>query len=111
MADHLPEKTCSVERMITNKQDVEKVLNGEKTVTRRNGRYADIGECIELEGRTFQVTDVYKQTLVNMTDEDAQTEGYENLKEYKEHLNKVHPFPGELPLSLEVWVHEFQEKC
>ena len=44
----LPKKTCSIERLVTIPKDVEKVLNGEKTATRRNGVYADLGEVMVL---------------------------------------------------------------
>jgi hypothetical protein len=46
---HLPAKTCSIEKLVTMKSDVEKVLKGEKTATRRNGRYADVGEIMVLD--------------------------------------------------------------
>ena len=39
----LPPKTCSIERLVTMEEDVKKVLSGEKTATRRNGRYAEVG--------------------------------------------------------------------
>ena len=51
----LPPKTCSIERLITLEADIKKVLAGEKTATRRNGRYADPGEIMTLEGNQFVV--------------------------------------------------------
>ena len=36
--NELPAKTCSIERLVTVKADVEKVIAGQKTATRRNGR-------------------------------------------------------------------------
>ena len=67
-----PEKTCSVERLVTVPQDVEKVLNGQKTATRRNGVYAYPGEVMVLDGKEFKVDALYAQKLGEMTDEHAQ---------------------------------------
>ncbi|GIO29619.1 hypothetical protein J2TS6_07600 [Paenibacillus albilobatus] len=47
MAEVLPPKTCSIDRLITRKEDVAKLLSGAKTATRRNGRYADLGEIMD----------------------------------------------------------------
>ena len=50
---NLPPKTCSIERLITKESDIELVLQGKKTATRRNGRYADVGEIMELKWSVF----------------------------------------------------------
>ena len=34
----LPPKTCSIDRLVTVKEDVQKVLEGKKTAARRNGK-------------------------------------------------------------------------
>ena len=34
--EQLPPKTCTIERLVTVPEDVEKVIAGEKTATRRN---------------------------------------------------------------------------
>ena len=81
--ESLPEKTCSIERLVTIKEDVNKVLAGEKTATRRNGVYAYPGEIMVLEGQEFKVEALYKQTLGEMTDEHAKHEGYKLLKSIK----------------------------
>ncbi len=107
MSQTLPPKTCSVERMITAEQDIKLVLEGKKTATRRNGRYADPGETFELQGKTFQVTQVYAQTLGEMTDSHAQQEGYDNMEGYKNYILSLHPGMPFLP-HMQVWVHEFK---
>lgn len=107
MSQTLPPKTCSVDRMITNEQDIQLVLEGKKTATRRNGRYADPGETFELQGKTFEVTQVYSQTLGEMTDSHAQQEGYENMESYKNYILSLHPGMPFLP-HMQVWVHEFK---
>ncbi|MFL6560749.1 ASCH domain-containing protein [Neobacillus sp. C211] len=102
----LPPKTCSVERLVTLEEDVKKVLSGEKTATRRNGRYADPGEVMTLEGRDFVVDRVYSQSLGELTDDDARREGFENVEAYKQSILSIHPGMPWLP-QMRVWVHEF----
>ncbi|OMP66444.1 ASCH domain-containing protein [Domibacillus epiphyticus] len=103
----LPPKTCTIERLVTKEEDVQKVLNGEKTATRRNGRYADIGEIMTLEGRDFVVERVYSQSLGELTDDHAKQEGYETVEEYKNSILSYHPGMPWLP-QMRVWVHEFR---
>ncbi|WLR51315.1 ASCH domain-containing protein [Bacillus tianshenii] len=103
----LPPKTCEIERLVTVPEDVEKVIAGKKTATRRNGRYADIGEVMELKGHKFVVEKVYSQTLGELTDDNAREEGYENLEEYKQSILSIHPGMPWLP-HMSVWVHEFR---
>ncbi len=105
-----PEKTCSIERLVTIPEDVEKVLNGQKTATRRNGVYAYPGEIMLLDGKEFVIDALYRQTLGELTDEHAQQEGYANVEAYKEammslqaHANAKMPW---LP-TMKVWVHEY----
>ncbi|MGG3561500.1 ASCH domain-containing protein [Neobacillus rhizosphaerae] len=102
----LPPKSCSVDRLVTMEEDVKKVLAGEKTATRRNGRYADPGEIMTLEGRQFVVDKVYSQSLGELTDEDAHREGFNNVEEYKQSILSIHPGMPWLP-QMRVWVHEF----
>jgi N4-acetylcytidine amidohydrolase len=102
----LPPKTCSIERLVTMPEDVEKVIAGKKTATRRNGRYADVGEVMELQGHKFIVNNVYSQSLGELTDKHAQDEGFETVEEYKESILSYHPGMPWLP-HMKVWVHEF----
>jgi N4-acetylcytidine amidohydrolase len=104
----LPPKTCTIERLVTLPEDVEKVLSGQKTATRRNGRYADIGEVMTLNGRDFVVERVYSQSLGELTDDHARQEGYESVEEYKQSILSIHPGMPWLP-QMRVWVHEFRE--
>ncbi|PYZ95036.1 hypothetical protein CR194_05850 [Salipaludibacillus keqinensis] len=102
----LPPKTCEIDRMITKPEDIKKVLQGKKTATRRNGRYADPGEIMHLEGKSFRVERVYRQTLGDLTDEIANQEGYENLEAYKQSILSIHPG---MPWKddMKVWAHDF----
>jgi hypothetical protein len=103
----LPPKTCSIERMITLPADVERVLAGQKTATRRNGRYADVGEIMTLQDRQFVVERVYSQSLGELTDEHARQEGFVSVEEYKQSILSMHPGMPWLP-HMRVWVHEFR---
>ncbi|CAH1212519.1 hypothetical protein PAECIP111893_03553 [Paenibacillus plantiphilus] len=102
----LPPKTCTIERMITVQEDIDKVLAGKKTATRRNGRYADIGEIMTLQDRSYVVNRIYSQSLGELTDEHAHQEGYASVEEYKEAILAFHPGMPWLP-HMKVWVHEF----
>lgn len=104
----LPPKTCSIEKLVTNRKDVDKVLAGNKTATRRNGRYADPGEIMLLEDRKFLVERVYSETLGDLNDAKARQEGYNSVEEYKQSILKFHPGMPWLP-HMGVWVHEFAE--
>lgn len=104
--ENLPEKSCSIERLVTIEADVKKVLNGEKTATRRNGVYAYPGEVMVLEGQAFKVDALYAQTLGEMTDKHAKQEGYTNMEEYKKSILALHPKMPWVP-KMSVWVHEF----
>ncbi|SES24395.1 ASCH domain-containing protein [Psychrobacillus sp. OK032] len=103
---NLPPKTCSIERLITKESDIELVLQGKKTATRRNGRYADVGEVMELSGQSFVINDVYSQALGDLTDAHAQQEGFESVEDYKQSILSYHPGMPWLP-HMTVWVHEF----
>ncbi|MBS4179618.1 ASCH domain-containing protein [Bacillus sp. FJAT-49731] len=102
----LPPKTCTIERLVTVPADIEKVINGQKTATRRNGRYADVGEIMTLQNKDFVIESVYSQTLGELTDQHARQEGYESLEEYKNAILGFHPGMPWAP-KMKVWVHEF----
>ena len=102
----LPPKTCTIDRLVTIENDVKKVLEGKKTATRRNGRYADVGEIMELEGKQFVVEKVYSQALGELTNEHARQEGFDSVDDYKESILSFHPGMPWLP-QMRVWVHEF----
>jgi N4-acetylcytidine amidohydrolase len=104
--NQLPPKTCSIERLVTMPSDVQKVLEGKKTATRRNGRYADVGEVMTLEGKKFVVNRVYSQSLGELTDEHARQEGFDTVEEYRDSILAYHPGMPWLP-QMRVWVHEF----
>jgi N4-acetylcytidine amidohydrolase len=102
----LPPKTCSIDRLVTVPDDVDKVVEGRKTATRRNGRYADVGEVMVLKDKKYIVERVYSQSLGELTDEHARQEGYNSVEAYKQSILSFHPGMPWLP-QMKVWVHEF----
>lgn len=103
----LPPKIASIEQLVTVPEDVKKVIAGNKTATRRNGRYADVGEVMILEGQEFVVTAIYRAQLKDMTDESAKQEGYETLADYQSFILSMHEGMKWLP-EMKVWVHEYE---
>ncbi|MEX2461370.1 MAG: ASCH domain-containing protein [Paenibacillaceae bacterium] len=107
MSEELAPKTCSIERLITLEDDIKLVLSGDKMVTRRNARYADPGEIMELGEHSFEVYNVYQQALGDMTEADAKAEGFPDFEAYKAHILSMHKGMPWIPQA-KVWVHEFR---
>ncbi|PTM57849.1 hypothetical protein [Desmospora activa] len=103
-----PEKTCTIERLITRQDDIERVLTGKKRAQRRNGVYAYPGETMILGNHRFIITAVYRQTVGEMNDQDARREGQADKETYLAHIRNIHPG---IPLSpkMAMWVHEFEQ--
>ena len=101
-----PEKTCSIDRLLTHPKLVAAALAADKTQQRRAGVYAYPGEKFEVEGVSFVVSDLRQEDLGAMTEEDALREGYPNLDEYKSLILRMHP-SMEWDTAFPVWVHEF----
>lgn len=98
-----------ITKLITREHDIDKVISGEKTSIRRNNRYADIGDTVELKGQTFVIDNVYQQQLKDVTDEIAQQEGFASLEDFKTALTSIHHGSVWDPEQT-VWVHEFKKK-
>lgn len=106
MTDY-PDKTCELKSLVTHKRLVEAALAGRKTQQRRNGVYGYPGERFELEGKAFEVTGLFRETLGDMDDAAAQAEGYPDLAAYKDLILRMHK-GMEWDGSSQVWVHEFK---
>ncbi len=104
-----PEKTCEIDRLVRHPKLVAAALDGSKTQQRRDGLYAYPDETFELDGITFVITSVERQRLGDMTDDDAQAEGYPDLAFYKDLILKMHPGMTWDKDNL-VWVHCFKRK-
>ena len=106
MTDY-PEKTCEIDRLVRHPKLVEAALSGKKTQQRRDGVYAYPGETFVLEGVGFTVTSLERQKLGDMTDEDANAEGYPSLDMYKGLILKMHAGMT-WENDDQVWVHSFK---
>jgi len=105
-----PEKTCSIDRLITHSKLVEAVLAGKKTQQRRNGVYGWPGETFVLENKTFVITELRREKLGDMGDAEAMAEGFPSLAFYKDIILKMHAGMDWNPDSL-VWMHAFAEQA
>jgi hypothetical protein len=108
MAEERIGQKAPIDKLITLPQDVEKAISGKKTATRRNGKHADPGDVMVLNGVKFEITNVYEQSLGELTDADARTEGFDNAETYKQSILAMHPGMPWLP-QMKVWVHEFRK--
>ena len=107
MADY-PEKTCSVDRLVTQARMVESVVEGQKVQQRRNGVYAYPGETFDLEGVKFEVIRIEHQRLGDMTEDEAIKEGFPDLETYRSIILRMHKGMG-WDIDHRVWMHEFQK--
>lgn len=103
-----PEKTCSIDRLVTHEKLVAAAVAGRKTQQRRAGVYAYPGERFQLDGVEFVVTDLRQETLGDITDAEAQKEGYPNLQFYKDLILRMHQ-GMQWNESEPCWVHEFEK--
>lgn len=104
-----PEKTCDIDRLLRHPKLVAAALAGEKTQQRRDGLYAYPGETFVVEGVEFAVTSVERQRIGDMSDADAQAEGYPNLAMYKDLILRMHNGMEWNEDGL-VWVHHFKRR-
>ncbi|WKJ90382.1 ASCH domain-containing protein [Methylomonas montana] len=107
--NHYPEKNCSIDRLLTHPKLVAAALAGQKTQQRRDGLYAYPGEIFMLEQVEFEVTDVERQRLGDISDADARAEGYPSLAMYKDLILKMHSGMEWNEDGL-VWVHSFKRR-
>lgn len=103
-----PEK-YNINQLVSNQENIDQLVRGNKVSVRRNDRYADVGDEVILDGHLFIVEDVYPQYLRNMTEEQAHDEGYKSLEDYKEALTSIHKSVVWDPDQL-VWAHYLKEK-
>lgn len=102
-----PDKTCDIENLVRHPKLVAAAIAGNKTQQRRDGVYAYPGETFELDGIAFELTTLTRSTLGEMSDADAQAEGYPNLAMYKSLILSMHK-GMDWNLNAKVWVHSFR---
>ena len=106
MSDDFPEKTCSIYRLVTHPKLVAATLDGSKTQQRRAGVYGYPGETLSLEGTDFEITGLRTERWGDITEEDAQLEGYPNLEMYRAVIERMHQ-GMDWDQNQPVWVHDF----
>lgn len=106
MNNEYPAKTCEISRLVTHQKSIAAILAGTKTQQRRDGLYAYPEETFELDGVAFVVTSVERQRLGDLSDADAQAEGYPSLDAYKQIILQMHANMKWNEDDL-VWVHSF----
>ncbi|SFS38741.1 hypothetical protein [Halostagnicola kamekurae] len=87
----------------------ERALEGKVTQIHRGNQYAEAGDTFTIDGTTFEVVAVTDRTLGDLTDEDAQAEGFEDLEAYRSMLERAHEHFEWDPKS-EVIRHEFEKR-
>ena len=106
MSENYPEKTCSIDRLVTHEKLVSAALNGSKTQQRRAGVYGYPGEKFNLDGTDFEITGLRSERWGDISEEDAQREGYPNLAMYHGVIERMHQ-GMEWDQDQTVWVHDF----
>ena len=105
-----PQKSCQIDRLVTYPKLVAAVLAGQKTQQRRDGIYAYPGEKFTLEGIEFTVIGLDRQALGDMSNADAQAEGYPSLEIYKDLILRMHAGMEWIETN-QVWVHSFKKNA
>jgi hypothetical protein len=88
------------------------VSSGDLTQLSRgaSNRYAHEGDTFSLDGETFEIIAADERTLDEMTDEDAQREGSEDLESYKERMVAVHGGDFEWDEESEIVSYRFERR-
>jgi hypothetical protein len=84
-------------------------LEGAITQIHRGHQYAEEGDTFTIDGTTFDVITVRERTLGDLTDEDAQAEGMEDLEAYERLLERAHE-NFEWDDDSEVVLHRFERR-
>jgi len=78
------------DEVLPNEHVQQMAAKGSITQMHRGHQYAEEGDSFEIDGQRFAVTDVTHRKLGDLTDEDAQREGSDDLEAYKRRLERVH---------------------
>ncbi len=94
--------------LLPNERVKQAALEGDVTQLHRGNRYGQEGDTFEVDGVTFELTEVTEHTLGEMTDEDARREGSPSLEAYKQRMVRVHGGDFEWDDDADVVRHRFQ---
>lgn len=106
MTAEYPAKTCTIDRLVTHDKLVAAAIDGSKTQQRRAGVYGYPGERFVLGDTEFEITELRTERWGDISEEDAQREGYPNLSMYRSLIERMHQ-GMEWDQNQPVWVHEF----
>lgn len=104
-----PPKTCDIDRLVTHQRLVDAAVAERKTQQRRNGVYGYPGETFLLGADTFVITGLERQSLGEMTEDDARAEGFPDLQTYKQLIISMHA-GMDWNDAHQVWVHSFEKQ-
>ncbi|MFC6753258.1 ASCH domain-containing protein [Halorubrum tibetense] len=76
--------------LLPNDRVKQAAIDGDVTQLHRGNRYGDPGDTFEVDGVTFELTEVTERTLGDMTDADAKREGSPSLEAYKKRMVRAH---------------------
>lgn len=99
-----------ISRLVTTPKQVEQALAGIKTQQRRENCFGEPGMQFEMGGQKFKLVRVENQRLGDLTDLDAQREGFPDLKSYQEFIFKIHGdgAGSNWDPDSRCWMHEFR---
>ena len=76
--------------LLPNDRVKQAAVDGEVTQLHRGNQYGEEGDTFEIDGETFELTEVTERTLGDLTDADARREGSPSLEAYKERMVRAH---------------------
>ena len=94
--------------LLPNDHVKQAAIDGDVTQLHRGNQYGEVGDTFEIDGVTFELTDVSGRTLGDMTDDDAKREGSPSLEAYKERMVRAHGGNFDWDDDAEVVRHRFQ---
>jgi len=93
--------------LLPNDRVKQAALSGDVTQLHRGNRYGGEGDTFDIDGVTFELTEVTERKLGDMTDEDAKREGSPSLAAYKERMVAAHGGNFEWDDDADVVRHRF----
>jgi len=94
--------------LLPNDRVKQAAIDGDVTQLHRGNRYGEAGDTFEIDGVTFELTEVTERTLGDMTDEDAKREGSPSLSAYKERMVRAHGGSFDWDDDADVVRHRFE---
>ena len=94
--------------LLPNDRVKQSALDGDVTQLHRGNRYGKEGDTFEIDGVTFELTEVTERTLGDMTDADAKREGSPSLEAYRERMVRAHGGSFDWDDDADVVRHRFE---